>query len=120
MYLSRSVPEEVWLEIMSHLSDERDTLRAAINAGCAASFAATRIYWANITLEKGLLDELKGNNSRNEEFIGMVRRGQEAGQLLLQESQMSLTLAGANHSLATYHNKRPCMLALRTHSMIPI
>jgi hypothetical protein len=38
----RSVSDEVWLEIMSHLAGDRETLRATITADCAASFAATK------------------------------------------------------------------------------
>jgi hypothetical protein len=75
MLLSRPVPEEVWLEIMSHLADDRETLRAAIDAECDASFAATRIYWANLTSEKGLLDELEEQPDDQRQFYAnMIRK----------------------------------------------
>jgi hypothetical protein len=74
MYLSRSIPEEVWLEIMSHLAGDRETLRNAIDAGCAASFAATKIYWANLTSDKDLLHELEELPDDQQQFFANIIR----------------------------------------------
>jgi hypothetical protein len=40
MRLSNAVPNEVWESILSHLILERDTLRAVMQAKCAASSEA--------------------------------------------------------------------------------
>jgi hypothetical protein len=59
MLLSRPVPPEIWEGIMSHLVDDRQTLKAVMLANCLASSAATRIYWQNTLSCKGLLTELE-------------------------------------------------------------
>jgi hypothetical protein len=58
MHLSQSVPQEVWEQILAHLVDDRDTLEAVIQADCAASAEAQRLYWMNSLAMKGLLEEL--------------------------------------------------------------
>jgi hypothetical protein len=72
MYLSRSVPDEIWLNIMNYLSDERETPRNAIDADCAVSVAATRIYWANMLSEHGLLDEFEDQPEYQQPFYAIM------------------------------------------------
>jgi hypothetical protein len=57
--LSRPVPAEVWERICIHLVDERETLRAVVQARCAASHEAKRIYWRNDLSKADLLQKLK-------------------------------------------------------------
>jgi hypothetical protein len=58
MRLSNPVPNEVWESILSHLLPERDTLRAVVQAKCAASGEAERLYWHNDLAVCGLIEEL--------------------------------------------------------------
>jgi hypothetical protein len=72
MRLSCPIPPEIWEGVMSHLEDDRQTLKAVILADCLASSAATRIYWQNTLACKGLLTELEKQPQNEQQFLASL------------------------------------------------
>jgi hypothetical protein len=48
MRLSRPIPNEIWQNVMGHV-DDKTTLKAVIEAECAASHEARRAYWQSFS-----------------------------------------------------------------------
>jgi hypothetical protein len=69
MCLSRPIPDEIWEGIMSHLEDDRQTVKAVMLAKCLASSAATRIYWQNTLSCNGLLTELEEQPQDEQQYL---------------------------------------------------
>jgi hypothetical protein len=72
MRLSRPIPDEIWEGIMSHLEDDRQTLKAVMLADCLASSAAMRMYWQNTLACKGLLTELEEQPQNEQQFLASL------------------------------------------------
>jgi hypothetical protein len=73
--LSNAVPNEVWETILSHLIPERDTLRAVVQAKCAVSGEAQRLYWSNDLSVCGLIEELlKQLEGQRQVLANMIRQ----------------------------------------------
>jgi hypothetical protein len=74
MRLSNPVPVAVWAGIVSHLISERDTLRAVVQAKCAASGEAQRLYWRNDLSVCGLVEELLQQSKGQQQMLAKMVR----------------------------------------------
>lgn len=74
MDIYHAVPDEIWEKTLTHLTGDRETLQAVIDANCPAFPQALRLYWQNEACEKELLEELEDQpESHQQSLADMVR-----------------------------------------------